>query len=362
MRNFRRLAYLTVLAVYFLIFVGGLVRVAGAGLGCPDWPRCFGRWIPPLSAQDIPPDIDPSSFNLTLAWIEYGNRLVGMSVGLLVLAAALMAIKVHRKEPRILYPSLAAALLTAYQGWQGGQVVASELKPLIVSLHLFLSFIIVSLLVYVAHRSYVIERQTNTTVTESARQASIWAALLWVGGLIQIVLGTFVRGEIQHLSEQSPELAGSQLLARVGFAQDAHMIFGSLLAIATWVIGMMILRVIDRRSIFARQTVIGLIVLVAVQIGLGFMFLITGLTPVLQLFHLWISGLYIGLCLALFFGLRSPSDSSLQQAASMRRTRMVIAILVLVMAVGAVWVIRQAEQSRAGESSRIEPPRYGVLS
>jgi cytochrome c oxidase assembly protein subunit 15 len=154
MRNFRRLAYLTVLAVYFLIFVGGLVRVAGAGLGCPDWPKCFGHWIPPLSVEEIPADVDPSSFNLTLAWIEFGNRLVGMSVGLLVLATALLAIKVHRREPRILFPSLAAALLTAYQGWQGGQVVASELKPIIVSLHLFLSFLIVSLLVYVAQRSH----------------------------------------------------------------------------------------------------------------------------------------------------------------------------------------------------------------
>jgi hypothetical protein len=130
------------------------------------------------------------------------------------------------------------------------------------------------------------------------------------------------------------------------------------MAIATWVIGMMILRIVDSRAVLIKQTVMGLIVLVVVQIGLGFLFLISGLSAVLQLFHLWIAGLYIGLCLALFFGLRSAMDSSIQQAASARRTRLVVAILVVIMAVGAVWVIHQAEQSRADNSSRIEPPIY----
>ena len=73
---------------YFLILVGGLVRASGAGLGCPDWPRCFGRLDSAASAADLPPQFDASQFNPTLMWTEYLNRLLGMAVGFLILATA----------------------------------------------------------------------------------------------------------------------------------------------------------------------------------------------------------------------------------------------------------------------------------
>ena len=121
MKSFRRLAFFSTIATYLLIFVGGLVRVSGAGLGCPDWPKCYGRWFPPLSVNDLPPDIGATSLTVVLSWIEYINRLVGVSVGFLILAVAIMALVRYRKLPKILWPSLLAAVLVAYQGWQGGR-------------------------------------------------------------------------------------------------------------------------------------------------------------------------------------------------------------------------------------------------
>src|SRR5215468_5619383 len=114
--SFQRLALWTTATTYFLILVGGLVRASGAGLGCPDWPRCFGSWIPPASAAELPPQFDLSLFNPTLMWTEYLNRLLGMAVGLLILATVVAAWRRHRREPRILWTTVAALLLTGFQG------------------------------------------------------------------------------------------------------------------------------------------------------------------------------------------------------------------------------------------------------
>src|SRR4029453_2067836 len=65
---FQGLAPATTAVTYRLILVGGLVRASGAGLGCPDWPKCFGLWIPPASAAELPPEFDPSQFNQMLMW------------------------------------------------------------------------------------------------------------------------------------------------------------------------------------------------------------------------------------------------------------------------------------------------------
>src|SRR2546430_14308432 len=89
---FQWMALITTACTYALIGVGALVRASGAGLGCPDWPRCFDRWIPPLSAADVPASIDPALFNFAKAWTEYLNRLLGVSVGFLVFGTLVLAI------------------------------------------------------------------------------------------------------------------------------------------------------------------------------------------------------------------------------------------------------------------------------
>ena len=141
--SFQRLAIWTTATTYFLIFVGGLVRASGAGLGCPDWPRCFGSWIPPASAAALPQQFDPSQFNQALMWTEYVNRLLGVTVGFLVFATAISAWRHHRHQPRILWTTIAAFLLVGYEGWLGGRVVAHELAPWIVTANLIVAIVIV---------------------------------------------------------------------------------------------------------------------------------------------------------------------------------------------------------------------------
>ena len=88
---FFRSALTSTILSYLLIFVGGLVRVSGSGLGCPDWPKCFGRWVPPTNIEQIPAHIDSTAFNIVLAWIEYGNRTLGVIVGISILLMTAIA-------------------------------------------------------------------------------------------------------------------------------------------------------------------------------------------------------------------------------------------------------------------------------
>ncbi len=189
-KNFHRWALAASIVTYFLIFVGGLVRVSGAGLGCPDWPRCFGSWIPPLGREQVPPEFNAITFNVVLAWIEYINRLIGVIVGILIAGTAILAIKNFRSEKSILIPSVIAALLVAFQGWYGSVVVGSKLMPVAVSVHLVLALTIVSLLIYVTQTAYYLANDQRPLIKKQMPDYVSGVLLLWILAIVQIILGT----------------------------------------------------------------------------------------------------------------------------------------------------------------------------
>ena len=151
---FFRSALISTILSYLLIFVGGLVRVSGSGLGCPDWPKCFGRWVPPTSIEQIPAHIDPTAFNIVLAWIEYGNRMLGVIVGISILLMTIIAVIYFKKNSKILLSSLLSLFLVIANGGLGAIVVSSVLNPFIVSLHMILALFLVSVLSYATIESY----------------------------------------------------------------------------------------------------------------------------------------------------------------------------------------------------------------
>lgn len=307
-KNFRFFALLTTLATYFLIFLGGLVRVSGAGLGCPDWPKCFGRWIPPLSATQLPADIDPGQFNFALAWIEYINRLVGVVVGILVVVVAVLALKHYRRTPRILMPSVLAAVLTAVQGWLGGRVVSSELEPIMVSAHLILALIIVSLLIYVSVRAYY---ELNPLAERDAAYAvpMTWGvAALWLLVLVQVILGTQIRESIEILAQSMPLLSDLGLLARVGAVKDIHTFLGIVIASLTWGIAIGLLRGSSNPSPVMWQAAWTMAGLVLLQVVFGVVLLMVGLPAVMQVLHLWLALLLSGVVLIAFAALRQARE------------------------------------------------------
>lgn len=345
MKRFRTLAIVTTVAVYFLIFVGGLVRVSGAGLGCPDWPKCFGRWIPPTHISQLPPNISPSEFNITLAWIEYFNRLVGVSVGILILTMALMALISLRAHKKLLFATLSALVLVAYQGWQGSVVVSSELQPFIVSIHLLLALIIAAVLLYIAHASYVAEQSAQLTKAPPSA-ARTMTGVLAVAAMLQIVLGAVVRGKIDAAVVQGSHLPAVASVA--GIWAVVHMIFGLLLA-AFALFAVYFLFASNhqlRRS--SRAAATGVLATVALQLTLGLLLTFGGLSSVVQLFHLWLGALLVGFSFLLYqtTGYVRVVDSP---KPLLRKTALVTSAAVFLLGFLSVVVIAQANQSREPE-------------
>ena len=139
MTRFQKLATATTLMAMVLVMVGALVRASGSGLGCPDWPRCHGSWIPPMEKTAI---------------IEYSHRLTASIVGFLVLALAIVAWLKQRTSPSVFWPSLAALVTVIVQAGVGRQVVLDELHADTVVLHFFLSLALVGLLATVTVNSF----------------------------------------------------------------------------------------------------------------------------------------------------------------------------------------------------------------
>lgn len=292
-RIFQKFALSSTVATYFLIFIGGLVRVSGAGLGCPDWPKCFGKWIPPLSRNEIPQGFDAASYNITLAWIEYLNRLAGMITGLLILITAILAIINFRKQKLILIPSILAAIMVAFQGWYGSIVVKSQLLPFTVSIHMLIALVIASLLIYVTYHSFNHERSHAGSDTKSHKSLLL---ILWFITIVQILFGTQTRSQIEIVWDQFPLLAASAVLARVGLINHIHAILGICVALCTILIGLKIQR-IPNLSENRKQNIWLMVILVFLQVVVGLILQIIGLPPVLQVFHLWIASLLIGVIL-----------------------------------------------------------------
>jgi cytochrome c oxidase assembly protein subunit 15 len=289
--SFQTLALWTTGTTYFLILVGGLVRASGAGLGCPDWPRCFGSWIPPASAAELPVGFEASQFNPTLMWTEYLNRLLGVAVGLLIFATLVSAWRHHRTTPRIFWPTLAAFFLVGFQGWLGGVVVQQELATWIVTLHMIVALVIVSLLLYATVYAFFAGEAVSRPPV-ATRQPLEWSALaLMAVTLAQVVLGTQVREGIDEALANG--VARSEALATVGRFDLWHRDAALLVLGGTLLIGYWVWRH-HRHEIALVRSVNALTALVGAQIVLGLTMAYLALTPPAQVAHLTGSSLLLG--------------------------------------------------------------------
>ena len=282
---------------YLLIFVGGLVRVSGSGLGCPDWPKCFGRWIPPTSIEQIPAHIDPTAFNIVLAWIEYGNRMLGVTVGIAIIIMTAIAIIYFRNNSKIFYSSLISLFLVGVNGGLGAIVVSSVLNPFIVSLHMILALFLVSILSYSTIESYKLTISDKLTNITLSKKISISLIALWGLIIIEILLGTGIRTNIELLAIDNPLLSKGELLNALNSYKYLHSVLGfSLLFLSIY------LCYLFKDDFFglSKQLVYFIFGMIMFQIFLGELMIFFELPQLTRLFHTWGSSWLVGIIIILY--------------------------------------------------------------
>jgi heme a synthase len=204
---FRKLGIATIIIVYLLVLAGGIVRSTGSGMGCPDWPKCFGMLVPPTDVSQLPANYQQIyaeklhgevEFNVNKTWIEYVNRLLGALTGLFVFATFIASIFSYwKKDKTVVYLSFLSVLLIGANGALGKYVVDSFLKPGVVTLHMMLAVLVIFVLLYAIARAW-----SEVIETEKVEEKSFLNRLLIVILVVstsQVLLGTQVREAIDHV-------------------------------------------------------------------------------------------------------------------------------------------------------------------
>jgi cytochrome c oxidase assembly protein subunit 15 len=321
-KRFQFWSVLTVISIYLLILVGGIVRATGSGMGCPDWPRCFGQWVPPTEASQLPTDYKQvytaqrvaknqklartlasfgfkqvagdifahptqyieTDFNATKTWIEYVNRLLGALIGIFVFVTAVVAWPYWRRDRPVFWLALASWLLTGFQGWLGSLVVSTNLLPVMVTIHMGLALLIVALLLYAAHRA-----RWGTTEQELAHQLQLetlggqddeevavatglrwllWGALLLT--FVQIILGTQVREEIDQIAAAAGYAQRTTWIDKLGSVFESHRTLSAIVVLVNVYIGYQLWQMTVpalRRLVIATWVVLGLEIVVGITLA-----------------------------------------------------------------------------------------------
>lgn len=235
-KYFPKITRVALVLVYLVIVAGALVRMTGSGMGCPDWPRCFGYYIPPTDIKELQftPNHpynkgqviilneklwvakenftsggeynaanwehytrhDYAEFNPVHTWVEYVNRLIGALAGLAVFIMAVASFSFWREKTSIILLSWLTVFLMGFQAWLGATVVYSVLNPVKITLHMVVALLIVAIILVILNKAKGMIQSYKPVKYDPFFNKLLWVSLLFT--LIQVVLGTQVRQFVDH--------------------------------------------------------------------------------------------------------------------------------------------------------------------
>ena len=271
MTRFAKLAVAAAVATFVLIAVGGLVRATDSGLGCPDWPLCFGDWLPPAELH---------------AWIEHSHRLIAAAfVGPLVGAVGLITVFSQRRRDRpLLAAAVVAGVLVIAQSLLGAAVVLEGLAAELVTAHLAMALSVLAAVIFIA------ERASNGPMPAAHARPSLTRLVAFTAAAIfaQMLLGSWVTGRGAGLAFGDVPLMDGALVPAISTETQAihaahRAISVVVAALVAWT-ALAIHRSTD--APFPRRLAVGLVALVALQIALGLLNVASRLSALFVVPHL----------------------------------------------------------------------------
>lgn len=260
---FEKSVRITLIITYLVIIAGAVVRMTGSGMGCPDWPKCFGYYIPPTSEEQIDwhpkqdyhkgqiiivedalwvakdnftssEEIDMShfekytkhdyaQFNPVHTWVEYINRLTGALAGIAVFIMGILSFRKWREDKSLVFLSWLSVFLMGFQAWLGATVVYSVLAPVRITIHMVMALVLVGLLLYILHKLTITKQKL---VVNTQLKYLVIVAVVFT--LIQVVLGTQVREFIDMQVKLLGQDQAGSWLATPEFSFYAHRSFSIL--------------------------------------------------------------------------------------------------------------------------------------
>ena len=323
LKRYRRMAWITLGAVYFLILVGATVRASGAGMGCPDWPTCFGSWIPPTSEAQLPANYQEiyaelgysdTRFNVAKTWTEYANRLLGVSIGLLIFLTAIYSWSCRAHDTRIFKASVAAFLMVGFQGWLGSKVVGSNLQPGMITVHMLMALAIVGTLLYAlaqARRGIMASQPAGNIDPRFEK----WLYIVLGLTILQVAMGTQVREMTDFIREsQGEELRSSWVDAMPWFFYVHRSFSAAVLFANLWLARLLVMSLGWQHTLskltLAMICVIGAAVLSGATLGH------LGMPALVQPTHLLAASLLFGLQFLIWMSYRHSRDGNVSNSSS----------------------------------------------
>jgi heme a synthase len=326
-KRFVQINLITIVALFVLIFAGGIVRSSGSGMGCPDWPKCFGTFIPPTDVSQLPAGYQkkyvdqrvdknqrfaqslevfgfgklanrvrndksillPEEFNVAKTWTEYINRLIGAITGLLLLSCVLFSTVYWRTRKEIVVLCIVNLFLVGFQAWLGSIVVSTNLLAWVVTVHMLLALLIVALSIY----TYFIARAMRD-IRISEGTSNLFVKLASIAMLtfitLQIAMGTGVREQIDTIAGRMNNSFRSEWVSKIGYNFNLHRDLALVLFLFILALFFLIKRA-PSASKYQKKYSLYVLIVAALQILTGIILAYFSLPPVAQTLHLFLATL-----------------------------------------------------------------------
>lgn len=302
--SYRRFLKVTIGIVCLLILAGGVVRSTGSGMGCPDWPKCFGQWIPPTDITQLPPDYKETysqgrhkknlraanyldligfqgvahqlrtdksilveeTFNPTKTWIEYLNRLLGVITGFLILINVILAFRLRTENRVLLWLAILNLFLVGFQGWVGSIVVSTNLLSGMITFHMVLALIILAIL--------ILNLWKSVPRVSSISPGKNFERIYWIGIIsivlfsVQVVFGTQVREGIDQVAKSLGEAQRDSWISQLGLVFYIHRSYSIFILFCHGLFGYLIISNIKEQRLQKLVYFLGSMLMIEVITGI----------------------------------------------------------------------------------------------